>query len=79
MNASFIRASLLEKASQRGISLLTSSLSSHLQFLSLSDCQNPLDPTYLGILYTNSMNYDGDAALFPQPARLVGRFFSPIS
>jgi len=40
------------------------------EFLSLSDCQNPLDPTYLGILYTNSMNYDGDAALFPQLARV---------
>lgn len=40
------------------------------EFLSLTDCRNPDDPTYLGIFYTNDMNYDGDCALFPRMARI---------
>jgi len=40
------------------------------EFLSLTDCRNPEDPTYLGIFYTNDMNFDGDCALFPKMARV---------
>jgi len=39
------------------------------EFYKLSDCRNPLDPSALGIFFTNDMNYDGDAALFPIIAR----------
>jgi len=35
----------------------------------LTDSRNPLEPTYLGIFYTNDMNYDGDAVLCPVMAR----------
>jgi len=37
--------------------------------LSLTDCRDPEDPSYLGMFYTNDMNYDGDAALCPMMAR----------
>jgi len=37
-------------------------------FLGLSDCRNLEDPQYCGRFYTNSMNYGGDAALFPKMA-----------
>lgn len=37
--------------------------------LGLTDCRDPEDPSYLGLFYTNDMNYDGDAALFPIMAR----------
>jgi len=35
----------------------------------LTDSNNPLDPTYLGIFYTNDMTFDGDAVLCPVMAR----------
>lgn len=38
-------------------------------YLSLTDCRTDEDPTYVGILYTNDMNYDGDAAVMPVMAR----------
>ncbi|XP_023321787.1 uncharacterized protein LOC111696421 isoform X2 [Eurytemora carolleeae] len=38
-------------------------------FLELSDCRTPEDPSYVGIFYTNDMNYEGDAGLFPRMSR----------
>lgn len=35
----------------------------------LTDSRDPLDPSYLGVFYTNDMNYDGDAVLCPVMAR----------
>jgi len=37
--------------------------------LGLTDCRTPEDPSYLGLFYTNDMNYDGDACLCPVMAR----------
>jgi hypothetical protein len=28
------------------------------QFMSLTDCRTPEDPSYLGVFYTNDMNYE---------------------
>ena len=39
-------------------------------FFNLTDCRTPDDPTYLGIFDTNDMNFGGDAAIFPQMARV---------
>lgn len=39
------------------------------QFFALTDCRNAEEATYLGIFYTNDMNYEGDAAVCPVMSR----------
>jgi len=52
---------LAEENIDKQVLLLTSEERESL--FELTDSRSPLDPTYLGIFYTNDMNYDGDATV----------------